>query len=148
MLAVGSLPAITVNDQDGKPVALAEAGSKGYLLVYFYPKASTPGCTKQGCSLRDGWTDLQKAGVQVLGVSTDDEVAQKKFKDEYSFPFRLLADVDKRAAIAYKAAASPADAWPRRITYLIGPDGRVEQAIETKDPAGQAAAVLDIVKSF
>ncbi|MFM7209234.1 MAG: redoxin domain-containing protein, partial [Verrucomicrobiota bacterium] len=71
-LAVGAaLPAVTVNDQDGKSVDLAAEGSSGYLLVYFYPKAKTGGCTKQGCSLRDSWADLQKAGVKVLGVSTD-----------------------------------------------------------------------------
>ena len=101
-LAVGAkLPVITVNDHDGKPVSLAEAGSKGYLLVYFYPKASTPGCTKQGCSLRDGWADLEKAGVKVLGVSTDDEAAQKKFRDEFHFPFRLLADHEKKVTEAF-----------------------------------------------
>ena len=63
-LAVGAkLPAVTCNDQDGKAVDLAKAGAEGYLLVYFYPKASTPGCTKQGCSLRDAWAQLQKQGV-------------------------------------------------------------------------------------
>jgi peroxiredoxin Q/BCP len=101
-LAVGArLPAITVNDQDGKPVALAEAGSKGYLLVYFYPKASTPGCTKQGCSLRDAWAQLQTKGVRVFGVSTDGESSQKQFKEEQSFPFALLADKDKAVTEAF-----------------------------------------------
>jgi peroxiredoxin Q/BCP len=84
-LAVGAaLPAVTCNDQDGKPVDLAKEGANGYLLVYFYPKAKTGGCTKQGCSLRDSWADLQKAGVNVLGVSTDDEKLQKEFKEEPS----------------------------------------------------------------
>ena len=97
-LAVGdAIPAVTCNDQDGKPVDLAQEGAKGYLLVYFYPKAKTGGCTKQGCSLRDGWADLQKAGVTVLGVSTDDEKLQKEFKEEQKFPFRLLADKEKKA---------------------------------------------------
>ncbi len=97
-LAVGaSIPDVTCNDQDGKPVSLAKEGAKGYLLVYFYPKAKTGGCTKQGCSLRDGWADLQKAGVNVLGVSTDDEKLQKEFKEEQKFPFRLLADKEKKA---------------------------------------------------
>ena len=97
-LAVGdAIPDVTCNDQDGKPVSLAKEAAQGYLLVYFYPKADTPGCTKQGCSLRDGWADLQKAGVNVLGVSTDDEKAQKAFKDEQKFPFRLLADKEKKA---------------------------------------------------
>jgi peroxiredoxin Q/BCP len=101
-LAVGaSIPALTCNDQDGQAVDLAKIGAKGYLLVYFYPKASTPGCTKQGCSLRDSWTELKKAGVQVLGVSTDAEASQKKFKDEQKFPFPLLADKEKKVTEAF-----------------------------------------------
>jgi len=97
-LAVGaSIPDVTCNDQDGNPVSLAKEGAKGYLLVYFYPKAKTGGCTKQGCSLRDNWAELQKAGVNVLGVSTDDEKLQKEFKEEQKFPFRLLADKEKKA---------------------------------------------------
>ena len=107
-LAVGaSIPDVTCNDQDGNPVSVNLIGRihdgtklsepKGYLLVYFYPKAKTGGCTKQGCSLRDGWADLQKAGVNVLGVSTDDEKLQKEFKEEQKFPFRLLADKEKKA---------------------------------------------------
>ena len=83
----------------------------------------------------------------VLGASFDAVPDQAAFAAKFSFPFRLLSDVDKRVALAYKAAASTADAWPRRLTYVIGTDGRIEQAIETKDPAGQSAAVLDLVKS-
>ena len=101
-LAVGAkVPAVACNDQDGKPVELAKAGAQGYLLVYFYPKASTPGCTKQGCSLRDAWSQLQKQGVKVYGVSTDNESSQKQFKDEQSFPFALLADKEKAVTEAF-----------------------------------------------
>jgi len=101
-LAVGAkVPAVTCNDHDGKPVDLAKTGAQGYLLVYFYPKASTPGCTKQGCSLRDAWSQLQKQGVKVYGVSTDNESSQKQFKDEQSFPFALLADKDKVVTEAF-----------------------------------------------
>jgi peroxiredoxin Q/BCP len=101
-LAVGAkVPAVTCNDQDGQPVDLAKTGGQGYLLVYFYPKASTPGCTKQGCSLRDAWSQLQKQGVKVYGVSTDNESSQKQFKDEQSFPFALLADKDKAVTEAF-----------------------------------------------
>jgi peroxiredoxin Q/BCP len=94
-------PDVTCNDQDGKPVDLAKTGGQGYLLVYFYPKASTPGCTKQGCSLRDAWSQLQKQGVKVYGVSTDNESSQKQFKEEQSFPFALLADKDKAVTEAF-----------------------------------------------
>ena len=101
-LAVGaSIPDVTCNDQDANPVSLSKEGAKGHLLVYFYPKAKTNGCTKQGCSLRDNWAELQKAGVNVLGVSTDDEKLQKEFKEEQKFPFRLLADKEKAVTEAF-----------------------------------------------
>jgi peroxiredoxin Q/BCP len=106
-LAVGdAIPAVTCNDQDGKPVDLAQEGAKGYLLVYFYPKAKTGGCTKQGCSLRDNWEALQKAGVAVLGVSTDDEKLQKEFKEEQKFPeafgVKNLVGMAGRSAFLFK----------------------------------------------
>ena len=144
-LAVGArIPSVTVNDHEGKPVSLSEAGSKGLLLVYFYPKASTPGCTKQGCSLRDGWSDLQKAGVQVLGVSTDDEAAQKKFRDEYSFPFRLLADHEKKVTEAFGVknlvgmASRSAFLFKDGVCVWVDPKGST---------ADQAQQVLGYLKS-
>jgi len=97
----GDLPAVTVNDQDGNPVALADAGGKGWTLVYFYPKADTPGCTKQACSLRDAYAKLTGAGVRVFGVSADDEAAQKAFQEKYHLPFTLLADHDKKVMDAF-----------------------------------------------
>ena len=142
-LAVGSsLPAITCNNQDGQPVALAKVGEKGFLLVYFYPKANTPGCTKQGCSLRDGWTDLQKAGVKVLGVSTDGETSQKKFKDEQKFPFPLLADKDKTVTEAFGVknligmASRSAFLFNDGICIWVDPKG------STSDQADQVLAFL------
>lgn len=78
----------------------------------------------------------------MLGASFDGETAQASFAQKFSFPFRLLCDTDKQLAVAYGAAASANDRTPRRITYVIGPDGTIEQAIETKDPAGQAESIL------
>lgn len=101
-LAVGaSIPAVQCPDQDGQVIDLQKLGATGYLLVYFYPKASTPGCTQQGCSLRNSWTELQRAGVQVIGVSTDSESSQKKFKEAQKFPFPLLADREKTVTAAF-----------------------------------------------
>ncbi len=95
-LAVGAaLPAVAQQNQDGKVVELARAGASGYLLVYFYPKADTPGCTKQACSLRDAYATLaEKKAVKIFGVSVDSVKAQKAFKDKYQLPFELLADAD------------------------------------------------------
>ena len=101
-LSVGDrLPDVICNDQDGHPVNIGQFGAQGYLLVYFYPKANTPGCTKQGCSLRDNWAGLTKLGVKILGVSTDNEADQKSFRTAQGFPFSLLADKDKKVVTAF-----------------------------------------------
>ncbi|MGB0744073.1 MAG: peroxiredoxin [Opitutales bacterium] len=94
-------PAIESLDHEGKRVNLGEALSKGTVLVFFYPKAMTPGCTKQACSLRDGWDDLQKRKITVFGVSSDTPKTQAEFRDKQSLPFTLIADTDKAVAKAF-----------------------------------------------
>ena len=101
-LAPGAkLPSVTVNDQDGHPVDLAAAGGKGWTLVYVYPKADTPGCTTQACSLRDAFATLTDKGVTVFGVSSDGEAAQQAFRQKYRLPFSLLADTEKKVMDAF-----------------------------------------------
>lgn len=78
----------------------------------------------------------------MLGISFDDREANKAFADKYDFPFPLLCDTDRAVGMAYGACAAPTDEYPRRITYVIGPDGRVEEAIDTKDPGAQAGEIL------
>lgn len=145
-LKVGDpIPAVVCNDQDGKPVDLAKEGAKGLLLVYFYPKAKTGGCTKQGCSLRDSWADLQKAGVNVLGVSTDSEKLQKEFKEEQHFPFRLLADKEKKAvteAFGMKNLVGMAS----RSAFLFR-DGKCVYADHKGHTSDQAQQILDFLKN-
>jgi peroxiredoxin Q/BCP len=89
-----ALPSVEQKNQDNHAVKFTEAGKSGYLLVYFYPKADTPGCTKQACSLRDSYAALTDKGVKILGVSMDKVPAQKAFKDKYKLPFDLIADPD------------------------------------------------------
>jgi peroxiredoxin Q/BCP len=96
-----ALPAVTSLDQAGKEVKLAEIGAKGYVLVYFYPKADTPGCTKQACSLRDSYEGITDKGVKVYGVSMDSVEAQKAFAEKYKLPFTLLADKQGKVADAF-----------------------------------------------
>jgi peroxiredoxin Q/BCP len=96
-----SLPTVSGVDQDGKTIDLAQAGGKGFTLVYFYPKADTSGCTKQACSLRDAYSTLQGKGIQVFGVSGDDVAAQKAFETKYHLPFRLIADHDQKVMAAF-----------------------------------------------
>jgi peroxiredoxin Q/BCP len=101
-LKIGDLiPAVAAEDQDGNLVSLPEAGSSGYTLVYFYPKAMTPGCTAQACSLRDAYTELQSKGVRIFGVSLDTVDSQKKFREKEHLPFVLLSDRDKKVTSAF-----------------------------------------------
>lgn len=94
-------PKITAMDQDGKAVDFGSLYAKGTTLVYFYPKAKTGGCTKQACSIRDNWTKMKEAGIQVLGVSEDTKELQKEFADEQKLPFTLIADADGKVAQAF-----------------------------------------------
>jgi len=95
------LPEVTAPDQDGSDVDLGTAGADGYTLVYFYPKADTPGCTKQACSLRDAYATLTERGVRIFGVSADDVEEQKAFQKKYRLPFTLLADSEKKVMDAF-----------------------------------------------
>ena len=95
-------PAVKGINQDGVVVDFAEVYRKGPTVVFFYPKADTPGCTKQACSLRDAFADLAKEGVQVLGVSFDDSAAQKKFRDKFKLPYDLIADPEGQIVDAFK----------------------------------------------
>jgi len=110
-------PLISATTDAGTTLNLSDVYAKNtYTLVYFYPKADTPGCTKQGCSLRDANTDLAAKGVAIIGVSTDSVAAQKAFKEKYNFPFTLLADSDKKVL---KAFGQSAVKFASREAYLI-----------------------------
>jgi peroxiredoxin Q/BCP len=124
-------PAFTLPDAAGKPVSLQDFKGKDVIL-YFYPKDDTPGCTKEACGFRDAWADLQKRGVVVLGVSPDGAAAHQKFAAKYELPFPLLSDVDKQVMTAYGA-------WGEKLMYgkpvtgvirstvWIGADGKVRK---------------------
>lgn len=122
-LEVGAAaPDVTAVDQDGKTVNFKEVYAKGPTLVYFYPKADTPGCTKQACSIRDDWSALKAKGIQVLGVSGDKPDAQKKFAEKFTLPFTLIADSDSKVADAF--GVPHAGAIAKRQSFLIK-DGKI-----------------------
>ncbi len=124
-LAVGApAPQISGVDQDGKTMSFASMYAKGPTLVYFYPKADTPGCTKQGCSIRDSWEDLKKAGIQVIGVSEDTAEAQKAFAQKFNLPHTLIADHDGKVAAAFGTDFIPGKPLTQRQSFLIK-DGKV-----------------------
>ena len=145
MLQVGKpLPEISVNDESGKSVNLADfIGRK--LVVFFYPKANTPGCTAEACDLRDHYKELQDAGYQILGVSADTEKAQASFKNKFNFPYPLLADVDKQLINAFgvwgeKKFMGKTYDGIHRTTFVFDEKGKVERVItqvKTKEHATQ-----------
>jgi thioredoxin-dependent peroxiredoxin len=136
-----TFPAWQLTDQTGAKVSSADLAGKTYLL-WFFPKAMTPGCTKEGCTLRDNYAGFQKAGVEVVGVSFDDPKSNAEFVTEQHFPFRLLSDSTKTLAVAVGAADSPSRLWARRISYLVGPDGKVLKAYSDVSPGKHAGEVL------
>jgi thioredoxin-dependent peroxiredoxin len=147
-LAVGAAaPDVSSKDQDGKPVNFKDVYAKGVTLVYFYPKASTPGCTKQGCSLRDSWKDLQAKGVQVLGVSGDKPEDQKKFRDAQSFPFPLIADDTGDVAKAFGVPEMRPHIY-KRTSFLVK-DGKIAWNMTDKTSTEtHAADVLKVVEGL
>lgn len=142
LLAVGtSAPDFTAQDHLGRTVRLADLRGRRVVL-WFFPKASTPGCTRQGCAFRDRAPDYAARDVHVLAASFDTAADNRRFAEEHGFPFPILCDVDRRIGLAYRSALRADDAYPRRITYVIGPDGVIERAIETRDPGAQASDLL------
>lgn len=121
-------------------VKLADYKGK-WLVLYFYPKADTPGCTKESCSLRDGYEQLQKAGAEILGVSLDSVEAQQQFKEKYKLPFALLADTDKKVTTAYDVLGLGGK-FASRYTFLISPDGRIAHVFDKVDTGAHNSQVL------
>ena len=137
-------PDFEVNDQAGKNVKLSDFKGKKVVL-YFYPKDNTPGCTAEACNLRDNYEALQKAGYVVFGVSTDNEKSHQKFIDKFELPFPLLADTDKQLHEKYgtwveKSMYGKKYMGTARVTYVIDENGMIEEIIEkvkTKDHTAQ-----------
>ncbi len=117
-------PAISGRDQNGKEWQLAAARGKKNVLLYFYPKDDTPGCTKEACGLRDRMGDLQKADVEVVGVSFDDAESHRAFIAKHNLNFNLLADTEGKIADAF-GVRMPDRARAKRVSFLIGKDGKV-----------------------
>jgi peroxiredoxin Q/BCP len=139
-------PDFTLPDQDGTPVSLS--GLRGTTVVlYFYPKADTPGCTTQACGVRDHRPDYEQAGAVVLGVSPDPVKAVAKFNDKYGLGFPLLADADHAVAEAYgvwvqKSMYGRTYMGNERTTFVIGPDGEVKEIFRKVKPAEHDQLVL------
>jgi thioredoxin-dependent peroxiredoxin len=136
-------PTITAVDQDGNKVTFADVYKKGITLVYFYPKADTPGCTKEACSLRDSFPSLRARGLQVLGVSEDNQDAQKKFQTKYSLPFPLIADNDGSVAKAFGVPTTMGFAKRQSFIVLDGKIAWLDLNASTSKQAADVTAAMD-----
>jgi peroxiredoxin Q/BCP len=139
-------PDFTLTSDTGEPVTLSGLRGKPVVL-YFYPKDDTPGCTTQACGLRDAYGELERAGAVVLGVSPDSETSHVEFREKYELPFTLLADTDHAVAEQYgawgeKKYMGRTYVGVLRTTFVIGADGTVKRVLENVKPATHADDVL------
>ena len=139
-------PGFSLPDQEGNMHALADYAGK-WVLLYFYPKDDTPGCTVEACTIRDNWGEFKKGGIVVLGVSTDSVKSHKKFAEKYELPFPLLADENKELVNAYgvwgkKKFMGREFMGTKRWSFLINPQGVIANIYEDVKPSEHAQQVL------
>jgi thioredoxin-dependent peroxiredoxin len=143
-------PDFTAKDQNGKTVSLGDFKGKTVIL-YFYPKDDTPGCTAEACDFRDNYQSLVGKGFEVIGVSTDDEKSHKKFETKYSLPFPLIADESKEIVEAYgvwgeKNMYGKVYMGTMRTTFIIDANGVIQKIINKVDTKASSQQVLDILQ--
>jgi len=141
-------PDFTAKDQDGKQITLSSYKGKKVIL-YFYPKDQTPGCTAEACNLRDNITTLSGEGYEVLGVSTDDEASHKEFQQKYNLPFSLVADTDKSINEKYgvwveKERDGKKYMGTARVTFIIDENGTITNIIDKVDTKEHASQILKL----
>jgi thioredoxin-dependent peroxiredoxin len=143
-------PEFTLPDQNGEDISLKQYRGK-YVVLYFYPRADTPGCTIEACEFRDSYKKMQKTGAVLLGISPDTSQAQNKFAEKFSLPFTLLGDADKKVANGY-GVMKEKNMYGRKVmgvartTFVIGPDGKIMHIFEKVKPEGHAEEVLEYLK--
>ena len=146
-LAIGDMaPDFTLLNDEGTPVTLSALRGKT-VVIYFYPKDDTPGCTTQSCGFRDNYAAIQAAGAVVLGISPDNVASHGKFKQKFALPFALLADTEHTVCEAYgvwgeKSMYGKKYMGIQRSTFVVGPDGRIEHVWEKVTPENHAQEVL------
>lgn len=140
-------PDFSAKNQDGQELRLGDFKGK-YLLLYFYPKDDTPGCTKEACKFRDGFDLLKKHDLTVLGVSRQSEQSHRAFRKTYKLPFDLLVDTDGKVASAYGIEEMPVVGYFKRESVLIGPDGKVLKLYKDVDPDKHAREVVADVEGI
>jgi len=143
-------PEFNLQDENGNEVSLKALRGK-QVVLYFYPRADTPGCTVEACEFRDTYKQMQKTGAVLLGISPDTPKAQKKFQDKFKLPFSLLADADKKVADAF-GVLQEKNMYGKKVmgivrtTFVIGPDGKIQHIFPKVKPEGHAVEVLAYLK--
>ncbi len=135
-------PEFSAQDDQGNQVRLQDFKGKKNVVLYFYPKDDTPGCTIEACNFRDAYAQFQTQDTQILGVSFDDAASHQAFKQKFHLSFPLLVDSDRKIAQAYGVQG---DKYPSRDTILIGKDGEILKIFRKVDPAGHAAEILSLL---
>lgn len=148
--AIGQIIPFEAKDEQGTTHTL-ETYSGRWLLLYFYPKDDTPGCTKEACAIRDSWEEFKKANISVLGVSTQSASSHQKFKEKYQIPFPLLVDPDKKLVETFgawrkKKFMGREYMGTERISFLVSPKGVIETIYEKVKPEEHAKEILDAVR--
>lgn len=142
-------PDFSLLDAQGKIHKLSDYSGKTVVL-YFYPKDDTPGCTAEACNIRDNYSQLQDRGITILGISFDDQDSHKDFSEKYSLPFPILSDTNKTVSEQYGAKRGPLLGFvgPKRITYLIGPDQTVLHLFEQVQTKSHSAQIIEVVEAL
>ncbi len=133
-------PDFELESDSGETVKLSDLRGKPVVL-YFYPKDDTPGCTKQACGIRDAWGEFQRAGAEVFGISADSRASHERFKSKYSLPFTLLADPEHKLGEPYGVSQEGKNSY-ERSTFVIDADGNVAKIMRRVKPEGHADQVL------
>jgi thioredoxin-dependent peroxiredoxin len=147
-----SAPDFTLKDETGEARSLADFQGKP-LVLYFYPKDDTPGCTTQACTFRDDYSAYEETGVRIVGVSPDSPKSHAKFKEKYGLPFPLLADEDHQVADQYgvwgpKKYMGKSYEGVHRTTFLIDAEGKIARVFENVKPAENSGEILEALKSL
>ena len=136
-------PDFDLLSDEGERVRLSQFRGRP-VVVYFYPRDDTPGCTAQACGIRDAYADFRRRGAVVLGVSADTQASHVRFKEKYGLPFTLLADPDRTTGEAYGVTREDSRAF-ERSTFVIDPEGKVARVMRRVDPRSHAADVLAVL---
>ncbi|TGD57211.1 peroxiredoxin [Flavobacterium humi] len=141
-----ALPLFGAKDQNGKDFDIASVLGEKILIIYFYPKDDTPGCTTQACFFRDQFEDFKESGAEVIGISSDSTLSHKKFETAYKLPFVLLSDQDKSLRKLFGVPNAVLGLWPGRVTYVVDKKGIVQLVFNSMKAGNHFPKVLEAVK--